>query len=85
MWNIDSNNVKTYFEIKSATTEFEMSINEYNSMEAVSDSYYVVLVDIATQQISKHKFNELQNLKQISKYRFCFTQIKNKTKLRRQF
>lgn len=76
MWNIDADKVKTYFEIKSATTEFEMSINEYTSMEAAPNDYEVVLVDIATKQISRHKLNELKDLKQVSKYRFCFTQTK---------
>lgn len=79
MWNTDSNNVKTYFEIKSATTEFEMSINEYNSMQSAPDEYVVVLVDIATKEISKHKLDELETLKQVSKYRFCFKQIKKRT------
>lgn len=78
MWNIDSNNVKTYFEIKSATTEFEMSINEYNSMLSVPKEYIVVLVNIATGEISKHYLDELNGLKQVSKYKFCFTQEKSK-------
>lgn len=33
MWNIDSIKGNTYFEIKSSTTEFEMTINEYESMK----------------------------------------------------
>ena len=76
MWSTDANNVKTYFEVKSATTEFEMPISEYNSMLAAPNEYVVVLVDIATNEISKHKLGELDGLKQVSKYKFCFTQIK---------
>ncbi len=76
MWAVDSDNKKIYFEIKSATTEFEMSVNEYKSMESAPNEYEVVLVDIATKEMSRHKFDELKALRQVSKYRFCFTQIK---------
>ncbi len=78
MWAVDSNNKKLYFEIKSATTEFEMSISEYKSMESAPNEYEVVLVNVATKQISMHKFDELKTLKQISKYKFYFTQINTK-------
>lgn len=76
MWNPNSDNKEKYFEIKSATTEFEMSINEYVSMENNKDKYFVVLVDIATGEMSLHQFDELIKLIQVSKYRFCFKQIK---------
>ena len=77
MWNIDNNGNKTFFEIKSATNEFEMSINEYNSMKDYCNDYVIVLVDIRNNRISKHKFNELEPLKQVSKYVFTFNQVKN--------
>lgn len=76
MWNIDNNGNKTFFEIKSATNEFEMSINEYNSMKDYYNDYVIVLVDIRNNRISKHKFNELEPLKQVSKYVFTFNQVK---------
>ena len=76
MWNIDNSGNKTFFEIKSAINEFEMSINEYNSMKDNSNNYIIVLVDIKNNMISKHKFNELEPLKQVSKYAFTFNQIK---------
>ena len=76
MWNIDNNGNKTFFEIKSATNEFEMSINEYNSMKDYCNDYVIVLVDIRNNRISKHKFNELEPLKQVSKYVFTFNQVK---------
>ena len=75
MWNIDQNGKKTYFEIKSSINEFEMSINEYNSMKNFPNDYEVVLVDIKNNTISRHTFKELEPLKQISKYFFVFKQI----------
>ena len=63
-----------YFEVKSSITEFEMSINEYNSMSANRDSYEVVLVNRDTKEISRHKFDELDGLKQASRYLFKFKQ-----------
>ena len=76
MWDPDSNGRATYFEIKSATNEFEMSIHEYISMDKNKDNYFVVLVDNATRKISLHKFDELNDLKQVSKYKFCFILVK---------
>lgn len=75
MWAPDLKGGATYFEVKSATNEFEMSIHEYISMEKNKDNYFVVLVDNATRIISLHKFDELNNLKQVSKYKFCFTLV----------
>lgn len=77
MWNTDDNGNKTFFEIKSAINEFEMSINEYNSMKNHCDNYIVVLVDIKNNIISTHKLSDLEPLKQISKYVFAFNRIKN--------
>ena len=53
-----------------------MSINEYNSMKKCPENYIVVLVDIKSNTISLHKFNELDTLKEISEYTFIFNQIK---------
>lgn len=75
MWNIDSSGKKTYFEIKSSINEFTMSINEYNSMKTFKDDYEVVLVDVKTQTITRHKFSELDPLKQVSQYAFYFEQV----------
>ncbi len=76
MWNTDSDGNKTYFEIKSSVSEFNMSINEYNSMKKCQENYIVVLVDIKSNTISLHKFDELDALKEISEYTFIFNQIK---------
>lgn len=76
MWNQDSQNGNLYFEIKSATTELEMSINEYESMESNKDNFEVVLVDRDRQEISRHKFAELEEFKQINSYKFIFKQEK---------
>ena len=73
MWDPDSKGRETYFEIKSATTEFEMSIHEYSSMENNKDNYFVVLVDNSTGKISLHQFDKLNDLRQVSKYKFYFT------------
>ena len=75
MWDPYSKDKETYFEIKSATTEFEMSTHEYISMENNQDNYFIVLVDIATGKMSLHKFDELNDLRQVSKYKFCFTLV----------
>lgn len=77
MWNIDEYGKKTYFEIKSSINEFEMSINEYNSMKNFQNDYEVILVDVKNYTISRHQFKELEPLKQISKYSFVFKQIEN--------
>ncbi len=74
MWVHDPENGNMYFEVKSSITEFEMSINEYNSMSANRDSYEVVLVNRDTKEISRHKFDELDGLKQASRYLFKFKQ-----------
>lgn len=76
MWNHDSQNGNLYFEIKSATTELEMSINEYESMENNKENFEVVLVDRDRQEISRHKFAELEEFKQINGYKFIFKQEK---------
>lgn len=73
MWDQASN---TYFEVKSATKEFEMSINEYESMKNNQDNYEVVLVNTNTREISRHTFAELDEFKQISGYKFIFEQEK---------
>ena len=73
MWN-HSKDGNTYFEIKSSITEFEMSINEYESMKNNKNNYYVILVNRETKEISKHLFNELDAFKEPSKYRFVFKQ-----------
>ncbi|EFQ4485159.1 DUF3883 domain-containing protein, partial [Listeria monocytogenes] len=74
MWVRDPENGNMYFEVKSSITEFEMSINEYNSMLDNPDSYEVVLVNRDTKEISRHKFDELDGLKQASSYLFKFKQ-----------
>ncbi|HFN2856381.1 TPA: DUF3883 domain-containing protein, partial [Enterococcus faecium] len=74
MWVHDPENGNMYFEVKSSITEFEMSINEYNSMLDNPDSYEVVLVNRDTKEISRHKFDELDGLKQASSYLFKFKQ-----------
>ena len=76
MWDFDPKKGNTYFEIKSATTEFDMTIAEYQSMKNNKTNYEVVLVNIARRVISRHKFDELEALKQIDSYKFCFTQEK---------
>ena len=73
MWNY-SKDGNTYFEVKSSTTEFEMSINEYESMKNNKTNYYVVLVDRKTKEVSLHLFDELDALKKPSKYKFAFKQ-----------
>ena len=77
MW-VHSNDGNIYFEIKSSTTEFEMSINEYESMKNNKENYFVVLVNRDTKEISKHKFDELDSFKEPSKYKFTFKQIEIK-------
>ena len=74
MWVQDPENGNMYFEVKSSITEFEMSINEYNSMLNHPESYEVVLVNRNTKEISRHKFDELDELKQVSSYHFKFKQ-----------
>ena len=76
MWNSDSEKGNLYFEVKSSTTEFELSINEYKSMENNKDNYEVILVNRDTQEISRHKFEELEDLKRVSSYKFVFEQEK---------
>ena len=51
-----------------------MSISEYNSMLNHPDSYEVILVNRDTKKISRHKFDELDGLKQVSSYIFKFKQ-----------
>lgn len=74
MWDFDPKKGNTYFEIKSATTEFDMTIAEYQSMKKNKHNYEVVLVDISRRAISRHRFTELDEFKQIDSYRFCFIQ-----------
>lgn len=77
MWCYDLESEEyIYFEIKSSINEFEMSINEYKSMEENQDNYEVVLVNINTGEISRHKYSELENLKEVNGYRFKFKQEK---------
>ena len=76
MWNSDPGKGNLYFEVKSSTTEFELSINEYKSMENNKDNYEVILVNRDTQEISRHKFEELEDFKQVSSYKFVFEQEK---------
>lgn len=76
MWNCDPQNGNVYFEVKSSVTEFEMTIGEYKSMERNKESYEVVLVNRDTREISRHKFAELAELKQINSYKFRFKQEK---------
>lgn len=71
MW-VHSNEGDMYFEVKSFISEFEMSINEYNSMKENRTNYYVVLVNRETKEISKHLFAELDAFKEPSKYKFTF-------------
>lgn len=74
MWNADSINGNTYFEIKSSTTEFDMTINEYESMKQHRKNYEVILVNRETQEISHHKFDELDVFKEVNGYKFRFEQ-----------
>ena len=76
MWNFDPKAGNLYFEIKSAINEFEMTINEYKSMMKHKENYEVVLVDISRRTISRHKFDELDQFKQIDSYKFTFVQEK---------
>lgn len=75
MWRYSADG-NLYFEIKSAIDEFEMSINEYESMKSNQNNYYVVLVNRETKEISLHKFDEIDPLKEASKYCFKFKQVK---------
>lgn len=75
MWSCSDLKCK-YFEIKSSITEFEMTINEYESMKKNQNDYFVVLVNRESKEISKHQFFELDSLKEPSKYKFIFKQIK---------
>ena len=75
MWSTAPDGVITYFEVKSAVTEFEMSIGEYNSMLKAKENYYVVLVDIKAHKVSKQKFDALEPHKRVSKYKFRFKQV----------
>lgn len=76
MWNSDSEKGNLYFEVKSSTTEFELSIYEYKSMENNKDNYEVILVNRDTQEISHHKFEELEEFKQVNSYIYKFEQEK---------
>lgn len=76
MWNSDSEKGNLYFEVKSSITEFELSINEYKSMESNKDNYVVILVNRDTQEISHHKFEELEEFKQVNSYIYKFEQEK---------
>ena len=53
-----------------------MTINEYKSMERNKDNYEVVLVNRDTREISRHKYSEIEELKQINSYKFRFKQEK---------
>mgnify|MGYP002624392767 FL=1 len=76
MWNADAKNGNLYFEVKSSTTEFELSINEYKSMESNKENYEIILVNRDTQEISRHKFEELEEFKQVNSYIYKFEQEK---------
>ncbi len=75
MWN-PSDAGNTYFEVKSSISEFEMSLNEYESMKKNKAVYYVVLVNRETKEISKHLFDELEQFKVPVGYKFSFKQSK---------
>ena len=75
MWVFDSEKGNLYFEIKSATTEFEMTIDEYESMKNNKDRYFIILVNLKTREISYHKFEEIDSLKKIESYVFTFKQV----------
>ena len=45
-------------------------------MENNKDNYEVILVNRDTQEISRHKFEELEDLKRVSSYKFVFEQEK---------
>ena len=45
-------------------------------MKENQDNYEVVLVNINTGEISRHKYSELENLKEVNGYRFKFKQEK---------
>ena len=77
MWDCDPQKGNTFFEVKSSVTEFEMTINEYKSMERNKSNYEVVLVNRDTREISRHKFAEIDELKRVNSYKFKFKQEKN--------
>lgn len=76
MWNRDPKHGNSFFEVKSSISEFEMTINEYKSMERNKENYEVVLVNRETREISRHKYSEIEELKQVNSYRFRFKQEK---------
>ncbi|MBE9390291.1 sacsin N-terminal ATP-binding-like domain-containing protein [Vagococcus salmoninarum] len=76
MWIRDQENGNRYFEVKSSKTEFEMTLNEYNSMIEHIDTYEVVLVNRDTCEISCHKYSDLEGLEIPSRFLFTFFQEK---------
>ena len=74
--NRDPKYGNSFFEVKSSISEFEMTINEYKSMERNKENYEVVLVNRETREISRHKYSEIEELKQVNSYRFRFKQEK---------
>ena len=51
-----------------------MTINEYESMKQHRKNYEVILVNRETQEISHHKFDELDVFKEVNGYKFRFEQ-----------
>ena len=76
MWNSNPQGEITYFEVKSSIGEFEMSINEYESMQNNPDNYKIVLVNRNTKEISLHQFFEIDAFKRVNSYIFRFKQIR---------
>ena len=72
MWNPDPVKGNTYFEVKSESSNFKMSIREYDSMTKNPDTYEVVLVNRETRQINRHKLAEIDKLKKPFTFVFRF-------------
>lgn len=72
MWVQNSSDGEKYFEVKSLSDSFEMSISEYVSMMSHMDSYFVILADRSKRKISYHKYEDIDKLKSISSYIFKF-------------
>lgn len=76
MWNSDPVKGNTYFEVKSESSDFKMSIREYDSMKKNPDRYEVVLVNRETRKINRHKFAEIDKLKKPFTFIFRFKMTK---------
>lgn len=72
MWVQNSSEGEKYFEVKSLSYSFEMSIKEYESMESHKENYFVILADMSKRKISYHKYEDIDKLKSISSYIFKF-------------